>query len=86
MRVAFDSMLAQFNPDRLQAEFDGALKKGALLSLPARLRYWDLYRERFHDMVRDQEATFRRLFGDQFAEAYEDQLKRLKAQSGAGNR
>jgi type VI secretion system protein ImpI len=83
MRVAFDSMLAQFNPDRLQAEFDGALKKGALLSLPARLRYWDLYRERFHDMVRDQEATFRRLFGDQFAEAYEEQLRRLKDQSGA---
>src|SRR5947207_1572823 len=78
MRVAFDSMLAQFNPDRLQAEFDGALKKGALLSLPARLRYWDLYREKFHEMVRDQEATFRRLFGDQFAEAYEEQLRRLK--------
>ena len=85
MRVAFDSMLAQFNPDRLQAEFDGALKKGALLSLPARLRYWDLYRERFHEMVRDQEATFRRLFGDQFAEAYEEQLRRLKAQSGTGS-
>lgn len=84
MRVAFDAMLAQFNPDRLQAQFDGT-RKGSLVSLPARLRYWTLYRERFHDMVRDQEASFRRLFGDQFAEAYEEQLKRLKAQGRARN-
>jgi type VI secretion system FHA domain protein len=84
MRVAFDAMLAQFDPDRLQAQFD-APRKGSLLSLPGRLRYWDLYRERFHDMVRDQDASFRRLFGDRFAEAYEEQLKRLKAQGPPHN-
>jgi predicted component of type VI protein secretion system len=29
-------------------------------------------------MVKDPEASFRELFGEQFAKAYEDQLKRLK--------
>ena len=80
VRVAFEAMLAEFDADRLQEEFDRQLKKGALLSVPAKLRYWDLYREKIHDMVKDPETTFRELFGEEFAKAYEEQLRRLKAQ------
>ena len=47
--------------------------------MTARLRYWDLYRDRFDEMAEDTESTFRRLFGEEFAKAYEEQLKRLKA-------
>jgi predicted component of type VI protein secretion system len=83
VRVAFEAMLAEFDPDRLQAEFDRQQKKGALLSVPAKLRYWDLYRDRIHDMVKDPETTFRELFGEEFAKAYEEQLRRLKAQGRA---
>jgi type VI secretion system FHA domain protein len=81
VRVAFEAMLAQFDPDRLQDEFGRQLKKETLGALLARLRYWDLYRDRFRGMTRDEDATFRELFGDEFAKAYEDQLKRLKAQN-----
>jgi type VI secretion system FHA domain protein len=80
LRVAFEAMLAEFDPDRLQEEFDRQLKKGALLSVPAKLRYWDLYQEKIRDMVKDPEVSFRELFGDEFAKAYEEQLRRLKAQ------
>jgi type VI secretion system FHA domain protein len=76
MRVAFESMLAEFDPDRLQQEFDRALNKGIV---PAKMRYWDLFREKRHEIVKDPEASFRRLFGDEFARAYEEQLKQLKA-------
>ena len=72
--------------DRLQADFDRQLKKGALISVPAKLRYWELYREKFHGMVKDPERCFRELFGDEFAEAYEEQLKRLKGQGRASKR
>jgi len=77
MRVAFESMLAEFDPDRLQEEFDRQLNKGLV---PAKLRYWDLFREKRHEIVKDPEASFRRLFGEEFARAYEAQLKQLKAQ------
>jgi type VI secretion system FHA domain protein len=80
LRVAFEAMLAEFDPERLQEEFDRQLKKGALLSVPAKLRYWDLYQEKFRDMVKDPEVSFRELFGEEFAKAYEEQLRRLKAQ------
>jgi type VI secretion system protein ImpI len=79
MRVAFEAMLKRFDPAPMQEEFDRTLKKGALVAVPGKLRYWELYGERFRDMVRDPEASFRDLFGDDFANAYEEQLKRLKA-------
>ena len=84
VRVAFEAMLSEFHPDHLQEQFDRQVKKGALVSMPARLRYWELYREWIHDMVRDADTSFRELFGDEFARAYEEQLKRLKAQGRSG--
>jgi type VI secretion system FHA domain protein len=84
MRVAFDAMLEQFNPSKLEEAFDREHKKGARLPVPIKPRYWELYGERFHDMVRDAEAAFRTLFGDEFSAAYAEQLKRLKAQSRSG--
>ena len=79
VRVAFDAMLSEFEPEHLQERFDRQLKKGSLLAAPARLRYWELYRDKFHDMVKDPESNFRELFGDEFARAYEEQLESLKA-------
>jgi len=79
LRVAFDAMLAEFDPDRLQAEFDGERKPHPALAAIAKLRYWERYRQKFQGVSRDEEAAFRDLFGDEFAKAYEEQLKRLKA-------
>ncbi len=86
VRVAFEAMLAEFNPDRLQQDFDRQVKKGGFLTAPAKLRYWELYCEKVHDMVRDADASFRELFGEEFAKAYEAQLERLKAQSRSRKR
>lgn len=83
MRVAFESMLAQFDPDTLQAQFDRQVKRSSLLALTARMQYWDLFRERQQELAKDPEAAFRRLFGDEFARAYEEQLQRLKAETRA---
>jgi predicted component of type VI protein secretion system len=86
MRVAFEFMLAEFDPDRLQEQFDRQMKKGSsLLAVPAKLRYWDLYRERRAEMVKDPEESFRELFGEEFARAYEEQLKRLKTRRNDDN-
>jgi len=84
MRTAFESMLAEFDPDRLQDQFNRQPSRGALLRVPAQLRYWDLYRDKCRDMVKDPEASFRNLFGEEFARAYEEQLERLKAEGTPG--
>jgi type VI secretion system FHA domain protein len=86
VRVAYEAMLAEFEPGHLQEEFDRHLKSGSFLSAPAKLKYWDLYRNKFHDMVKDADSSFRNLFGDEFAKAYEDQLVRLKTLNRAERR
>jgi type VI secretion system FHA domain protein len=74
LRIAYESMLSAFDPKELEKSF-GA-KRGGLGSLKA--RYWNLYVERYAKLEGDADDTFRRLFGDVFAEAYEKQLERLK--------
>jgi len=37
-------------------------------------------------MVKDADSSFRNLFGDDFAKAYEEQLARLKAANRAGRK
>lgn len=79
MRAAFDAMLAQLDPKRLQEEFDRHMKNGSMLGVPSKLRYWDLYREKFDETTRDTEMAFRKLFGDEFTRAYDSELLRLKS-------
>jgi type VI secretion system FHA domain protein len=79
LRVAFDAMLATFDPDRIQARVDRETRAAALVPMPARLRYWARYRDAFAEMTRDTDTSFRTLFGDAFASAYDEQLKQLKA-------
>jgi type VI secretion system FHA domain protein len=85
MRAAFNRMMERFEPQRLQEEFEQHGRKGSLLSGSAKSHYWDLYCEKIRDMVRDSEASFRELFGDEFADAYEEHLKRHKARGRGGD-
>jgi type VI secretion system protein ImpI len=80
LRVAFDAMLADLSPDTLQAEFDRLLSKSSLPVVSAKRRYWDLYREKRAEMARDPDDTFSRMFGEQFARAYEEHFRQLKAE------
>jgi len=75
IRVAFEALLAEFDPERLQAEFDKVAGKGLV---PAKLRYWELYKERAQALVRDPDASFKRLFAEAFARAYAQQLAAVK--------
>jgi type VI secretion system FHA domain protein len=81
MRAAFNSMLDAFSPDVMQVSFNKVVKQGALWSGPIKLRYWELYRERYKDLTKDIDQCFRELFADEFVRAYTTQLDRLKRSS-----
>jgi len=74
VRAAFDDLVAQFDPSRFEEEgarrgrFGFAASKGP----------WELYRAFHAGLAGDPDERFRRLFGDEFARAYEDQLARFK--------
>ncbi|MDQ0010197.1 type VI secretion system protein ImpI [Luteibacter jiangsuensis] len=79
VRAAFDDLIAQFDPARFDEEgarrprFMPGAGKGA----------WERYRAHYQGLAADPEERFRRLFGDEFARAYEDQLARFKSEGAA---
>ncbi|HTV86850.1 MAG TPA: type VI secretion system-associated FHA domain protein TagH [Dyella sp.] len=76
VRAGFEALLMHFNPDRYEQDVDGGGKRAAFGG--GKGRYWERYRENFDVLMKNPDDAFRRLFGDEFARAYEEQLARLK--------
>jgi type VI secretion system FHA domain protein len=81
VRAGFDSLMSRFDPAQLQELFERQGKRGGLFG-GGKARYWELYTERFQELSADGDETFRRLFGEEFARAYEKQLSVLKRERG----
>lgn len=81
MRAAFDSMLKRFDPDELESRFQKRKAK-PMLRLPLGGQFWDMYKDLYDDMTQDADANFQRLFGEEFARAYEEQMQRLTSGRG----
>lgn len=78
IRSAFDAMLENFDPEKLNEEFERQNRRGGLLNILAKNQFREYYAEQFQSMTKDPDESFRRLFGEYFAQAYEDQMDRLK--------
>jgi len=78
MRAAFAFMLERFSPPALRAQFDAKPGRKVSLSFGSGGRYWESFEEFYKELTDDDDDCFRRLFGDQFARSYEEQLKRLR--------
>ena len=77
MRAAFDSMIKRFDPEELSGRFEKRLKHGSLIGKLGKGRYWDMYRDLYEEWTKDADVNFQSLFGDEFARAYEDQMRQL---------
>ncbi|MDE2052459.1 MAG: type VI secretion system-associated FHA domain protein TagH, partial [Gammaproteobacteria bacterium] len=82
MRAGFDHVMSRFDPQQLQESFDKRSKRGGLLSMSGKSRYWEQFAEEFQELAGDREQAFRRLFAEEFAAAYEKQLELLKRSHG----
>ncbi len=81
IRSAFDSMLDTFDPEKIEAELERQSKRSLLNVVGAKARFRDHYVDEFARLTRDKDKAFENLFGERFAEAYEEQMDRLKALS-----
>lgn len=77
MRAAFDHLMERFDPHNLQKGFDRELRRSALLQSLNKTKYWDMLIDLYEDINKDSDVNFQRLFGDEFARAYEEQMARL---------
>ncbi len=78
MRAGFEQVLGRFDPQQLQDAFDKRARRGSLLAVNAKARYWEQFVQEFQELAQDRERAFRQLFAEEFAVAYERQLEELK--------
>jgi type VI secretion system protein ImpI len=75
VRAGFDHLMSRFDPEQLEEVFSRHSRRSLF---GAAARNWEMYTERYREMMKDGDETFRRLFGEEFARAYEQQLAVLK--------
>ena len=78
LRVAFDFMFKQFDPEVLQAQFAKQGARGSVLGIGGKQKPWEAYAARYGELAADRDFAFRRLFGEEFGKAYEHNLERQK--------
>ncbi len=77
MHAAFDSMIKRFDPEELGRRFER--KNSGLAGIVGKGRFWDMYTQLYKDWTQDADVNFQRLFGEKFALAYEEQMRKLTA-------
>ncbi len=78
LRVAFEYMLQQFDPEVLQAQFARQAGRGSVLGIGGKPKLWEAYVARYGELAADRDFAFRRLFGEEFGKAYEQNLEQQK--------
>ena len=79
IRAAFKGVMDRFNPDRLEKQFERQ-NKGVVLPGMQKTKYWNSYADYYNSFVENMENSFQHLFGDDFVQAYEEQLRRLEVE------
>lgn len=79
LRAALRALLARFNPEQLEKQFEGESHLEKLLPIARKSKCWDLFVSTFDQVADDAAEDFMRLFGEAFNRAYEEQIRRLTA-------
>jgi type VI secretion system FHA domain protein len=78
MQAAVQALFRQFDPDQLKQRLE---KSGSVLDslVPGakKAKYWEIYEQQYKQIAREMSEDVRGTFGRAFAEAYEQQSKKL---------
>jgi type VI secretion system FHA domain protein len=79
MKAAYEHILHQFDPDFLAQKFE---RNASKRFLGGKARNWESFQLLYNEYKEDKEQTFKRLFGEVFADAYERRMHSLKMSRG----
>jgi type VI secretion system protein len=77
MQAAFRDMMERLKPESFEKNNKGGGVRGALMPTSRKSHAWEAYCDFYNTIMRDPESSFQTLFGEEFAQAYEEQVKRL---------
>jgi type VI secretion system protein ImpI len=81
---ALQDYVERFEPEELRARFDTGLKRNGLLAGVNKLKYWELYEEAYHVLTHREEGHLPEAFAEEFARAYEAEIRSKKPKRRAG--
>jgi type VI secretion system FHA domain protein len=77
MQEAFRDMLGRLSPESFEKSAKIGGVRGAFMPVGKKSHAWDAYCEFYKTITQDPANSFQILFGEEFARAYEEQIKRL---------
>jgi FHA domain-containing protein len=80
MRAALEEVLGRFAPAELEQRLSDPSMLDSLLPMNRKAKLWDLFVERYQDVAADAREDFNATFGRAFLRAYQEQVKRLRAE------
>ncbi len=84
MEAALKGVLARLDPAELTGKIEGKGGLGAMFRGKKAL-YWETYEKMYAEISDQAENDFHDLFAREFAQAYKEQLRRLKDAKGPGS-
>lgn len=83
VRVAVIDYLERLDPEELERKFHHGNKRGALIGVASRMKYWDLYSELYAVMSQHSPGRMPQLFAEELTRAYEQEEARLQGKPPA---
>lgn len=84
IRQGFEAMMERFDPEQLEKTFSKQVK-GSVIPGMQKAKFWTSYTEYYQGFNDNMDYSFQHLFGSDFVNAYEDQLRRLTAARKRGD-
>ena len=79
LRAALGSLVALFDPNTLEENFQKSSAVDNLLPALKKAKYWEMFKSRYKQAASDAENDFLHILGNEFTIAYEQQVARLKS-------
>jgi len=76
IRSAFKGIVERFEPKVLESRFEKQNKKG-LIPRNQNAKNWEAFNAYYEELFSDIDGSFQYLFGEEFSQAYEEQLQKL---------
>lgn len=76
IREAFEGMIKRFDPQSLEQQFNLG-SKGSIIPGARAAKNWSAYEKYYAQINNNLDNSFQFLFGDEFVQAYEEQLRKL---------
>jgi len=77
MQAVIKEITEQFSPDTLTRNFESQKTGSSFIPSNKKAKNWEMYEEYYKKMTATLQDDFQNLYGEEFARAYEDQIRKL---------